>query len=388
MPTFPHRACSAAVVAAGLAGMVLLGACQAPLGRRAPTALDANGRPGVATQTVVVPVADEAPQAPGGEEPQPTAPLPPPGVQDLPEAVVRAPPMTQRVYRQRTSLRTARSESARVGPYNQPEWTTQRRFATTRAYVLSQGQVELETWWKGKFDEDSEPDHLFQQEIGIGLPHRFQLDFYVNVTHEPDADALYQGTQVELRYALADWGCLPLNPTLYAEYKFNVHDAPDAWEAKLLLSEDIGCRWHAAANLFYEREVSGSLAEEMGVSAALGYALIDQHLGVGAEVQVERATEKGSRGDPEQEVLLGPSIQWRPWRNAHLDIVPLSRADRRRPDRGGHHRLRHRPRRGRLGRLLADIGPQSLTPRDHGAGMGGREGPGTRLLAGRRRRLG
>jgi len=51
----------------------------------------------------------------------------------------------------------------------------------------------------------------------------------------------HQGIQVEGRWALAEWGKLPLNPTLYGEWKFNDHN-PDAYEVKLLLGDDIAPR--------------------------------------------------------------------------------------------------------------------------------------------------
>ena len=37
----------------------------------------------------------------------------------------------------------------------------------------------------------------------------------------------------------------------------------------------------------------------------------------------ENTTARGSRGDAAVEFLLGPSIQWRPTHNTHLDFVPL-----------------------------------------------------------------
>jgi hypothetical protein len=220
-------------------------------------------------------------------------------------------------------LSQATSEHDRVGPYGQPEWTTQRRFTTTRAYVLAPWQVELETWWKGKIRHGVRPDHLFQEEIGIGLPCRFQLDLYGNWANPSDGDLHYATTQVEVRYALADWNCLPLNPTLYGEWKFNTRDDPDAWEVKLLLAQEFGPCWRGAVNLFYEREVAGQEAIEMGVSAATAWTVIDRRLSLGVEAQIERATEKGSRGDPSVEVLLGPSVQVRFGHNTHLDVVPL-----------------------------------------------------------------
>ena len=38
----------------------------------------------------------------------------------------------------------ASGETERVGAYGQPEWTTRRRFARTRVYVLPEGQLEFE----------------------------------------------------------------------------------------------------------------------------------------------------------------------------------------------------------------------------------------------------
>src|SRR5262249_32651343 len=38
------------------------------------------------------------------------------------------------------------SDSTRVGPYNQPAWTTTRPFLASRAYVIPEGQMEFEQW--------------------------------------------------------------------------------------------------------------------------------------------------------------------------------------------------------------------------------------------------
>jgi hypothetical protein len=62
---------------------------------------------------------------------------------------------------------------------------------------------------------------------------------------------------VELRYALANWGKIPLNPTLYGEWSFN-DNAPDVWELKLLLGQTFAHRWNWAANLTYEHENGGA----------------------------------------------------------------------------------------------------------------------------------
>jgi len=50
-----------------------------------------------------------------------------------------------------------------------------------RVYVSAPWQLEFEQWWKGKFPREGTSEHLFQSEIGVGLPYRFQVDFYENV---------------------------------------------------------------------------------------------------------------------------------------------------------------------------------------------------------------
>ncbi len=261
-----------------------------------------------------------------------SAGTPPPPTETLPPAEVRAgrpspgyglgygpgtvaPTAAPRAWSQ-TSL------SDRVGPNAQPLWTTHRRFSSTRAYVLSPWQVEFESWWRGRFRKDDTEQHRFQEEIGIGLPHRFQLDLYWNIIKETDEDTRYRDVQVEGRWALAPWDGLPLNPTVYAEWKFQ-DDAPDVAEAKILLADDIGCRWTWAFNAFVEQEMGGAREREMGFSQALSYTLIDPQLSVGAEMIFQHTTERGSRDDPEIGFLLGPSIQWRPSRRVHLDVAPL-----------------------------------------------------------------
>jgi hypothetical protein len=207
-----------------------------------------------------------------------------------------------------------------VGPYNQPEWTTQRAFSTSRVYVRPPGTLSFNHFWTPEF-KDGEVEHTFREEVEIGLPYRFQLDLYQN-WGIAEGDTFYQGSSVELRYALANWGKIPLNPTLYGEWNFN-DAAPDKWELKLLLGETFGHRWNWAGNFTYEQETGGEREQEVALSSALTYALIDQTLNAGVEMLWERKTSKDSRGDPEQEFLIGPSINVRPTRFSFITVAPL-----------------------------------------------------------------
>jgi len=221
---------------------------------------------------------------------------------------------------------TGLAEDTRPGPAGQPEWTTERRWARVRSYVLAPGQVEFESWYRGRYKKKDQGDdlHIFQEEVSVGLPHRFQLDFYLNFEHEESNHFHFAETQVEARYALADWDCLPWNPTLYFEYK--LHDdvgEPDVAEVKLLLSKDIGCRWKAGFNFAWEKEMSHDEEVVLGFSGAVSYTVVDQRFSVGAEFQYERATLEGSRDDPEHTLYIGPSLQFRTSSTTHFDVAPL-----------------------------------------------------------------
>ena len=220
---------------------------------------------------------------------------------------------------------TGLREDTRLGPYGQPEWTTERQWARVRSYVIAPGQVEFESWYRGRYRRHGEGDrHIFQEEIEVGLPGRFQLDFYLNFEDTPDRNFFFAETQVELRWALANWDCIPWNPTIYLEYKIHDDaDEADVIETKLLFSRNLGCRWKAGFNLVYERELSGEEEEVFGATAAVSYTVIDQHLSVGAEFQWERATVKEARDDVENTFYFGPSVQLRLNHRTHLDIAPL-----------------------------------------------------------------
>ncbi|BCU78000.1 transporter [Luteolibacter sp. LG18] len=209
------------------------------------------------------------------------------------------------------------------GAYDQPEWLGSRRFATTRAYIQQDPwEVGVEQWWRSRSD-GGEWSHLFQEELEIGLPYRFQLDVYADWTLE-DGDTDYKDTAVELRWALANWGKIPLNPTLYFEYKWVDADrGGNVVEPKILLSEDFGCGWHWAMNFVWEKELTDSQSEEWAVTQAISKTLIDSKLSVGLEMTYKWETSIGSRDNPESQFNIGPSIQWRPTTNSHVDVVTL-----------------------------------------------------------------
>ena len=217
-------------------------------------------------------------------------------------------------------------EETPMGPYQQPEWTARRRFITTRVYVQPPWQVEAEIGLDATFPRQGKTELLLQEEIELGLPHRFQVDFenHDQNFHEGEGagDWHHDSNSIELGYAFADWGKLPLNPTIKGEWKFN-NAAADAYEFQLLLGDEIAPRWHYGLNLFFEHQVGDDRHQEIAASQALSYTLLDSKLGVGAEMKFTSESDKDIRNNPENKFLLGPSLQWRPTKRTHLNLVPL-----------------------------------------------------------------
>lgn len=64
-----------------------------------------------------------------------------------------------------------------VGPYHQPRWSARGRFsADTDVYVLPPYSLFLDLDYHGTFPcHCGKPDHVFVQELEIGLPYRLQI---------------------------------------------------------------------------------------------------------------------------------------------------------------------------------------------------------------------
>ena len=163
------------------------------------------------------------------------------------------------------------------------------------------------------------PDYLFTQEIEMGLPYRF------NVAAEAQFERFNGGggaqtVSLEARWALADWNKIPLNPTLFAEYKFGVgtirHEevppppgeggeeeeeeeggppkVPDAYEVRLLLAQDFGEHVEWAMNWFFEKENTGDRGREWGFSQALMTPVLlpNERLKIGIEMEYKNVTDE------------------------------------------------------------------------------------------------
>ena len=221
-----------------------------------------------------------------------------------------------------TALNSVLNESTPIGVTGRPEWTSARRFTGTRVYIQQEPwEVGIESWWRIKHNRDGSISHRLLEEVEIGLPWRMQLDLYQDIEGNEKGRFHYQSFNVELRYALADWGKIPGNPTFYGEYKFaDNHWGPDVYEVKLLLGYEFAKRWHWGVNFVWEAETGGEREQEFQIPLGLSYALIDSKLSVGVEVLYDHDTVKGERGHPAHQLNIGPSIQWRPTPHMHVDV--------------------------------------------------------------------
>jgi hypothetical protein len=219
-------------------------------------------------------------------------------------------------------------EEAPVGEYDQPLWTTFRRFPSTRVYLQTPpGGVQFEQWFEfrnSKSDGDRDETRL-RQELEFGLGHRLQLDLYMREQHIRDQENStfdWQGYSAELRYALADWDEIWGNPTLYLEVASH-DEAPDSLEYKLLFGGQISPGWHWGSNLVYEHETGGELTNEYEITAGVSRIVKDESLALGGELKAGLVDTHDDRGDFEEELLVGPSLQYRPTRNISMDFAPL-----------------------------------------------------------------
>jgi hypothetical protein len=187
--------------------------------------------------------------------------------------------------------------------------------------------MQLEQWARPTWKKGEAAEWRMLEELAIGLPGRFQLDVYERWNIEEfrgEQRANQEGVQVELRWALANWGVIPFNPTLYAEWveRGGPQEKPNKYELKLLLSEQLSENLFYASNLILEQETSGERENELGWSHALSVPIVQRKLLAGVEC-VWSGTNTVVDRNRSNEFLIGPSMQYRPTNRTFLDVVGL-----------------------------------------------------------------
>jgi hypothetical protein len=260
--------------------------------------------------------------------------------------------------------------------YGAPSAFSQSRFAPlTNTYVLPPGEIYSSVIYEDDVVHFRSPDHHWTEECEIGLPYRFNLAFETDIQRY-QGDLQASTFSVEGRYAFADWGKIPLNPTIFSEFKVGIGDIlhdegaptpgkkfgpggfdksqpiPDAYELRLLLSEDFFDRIDWALNAFLENEIGGDRGREWGIAQSIvtpihlfrpappappdhknvqtknvqpvgGTAVPSEDFNVGIECQFRSFSDKGTRGTPYNSFVIGPTAGWKPTRSLRFDVSPL-----------------------------------------------------------------
>ena len=218
-------------------------------------------------------------------------------------------------------------EEDRIGEYGQPRWTAHRRFSETRVYVIPKGMVDFEYWMIPETGRDGKTEIANQYEVEFGLPGHLQLDLYA-VSHKSggvSGPLAFDQQKVEVRWALADWGRIPGNPTIYLEWKAN-NAAPDHAEVKLLLGGHIVSGWHWGSNFVWDHELAGARENSDEWTVGVSRTIRDSRAAAGIETQfalVNAVGESGRRPAFDKQFLIGPSFQFRPLPQMHIDLAPL-----------------------------------------------------------------
>src|ERR1051326_7467926 len=237
-----------------------------------------------------------------------------------------------------TPLADAQTEEAVVvtgddvaSAYGAPGGLSRARFAPlTSAYVLPPWTMYFGEIYEGNAFRHGFPDHTFTQEVELGLPYRFGVAAETQLERFNGGGG-FQTISLEGRYALADWNKIPLNPTLFAEYKFGVgpirHEEgppppggeeeeagppqhPDAYEIRLLLAQEFCQRWEWALNAFFEKENTGDRGREIGFAQSIVTPIVlpREQLKVGIEMEYKNFSVKDTRGNADNSFVIGPTV--------------------------------------------------------------------------------
>ncbi|HET7538018.1 MAG TPA: hypothetical protein VFJ90_16275 [Candidatus Didemnitutus sp.] len=227
-------------------------------------------------------------------------------------------------------------ENKIVGTYGQPEWSARRPFPGVSVYVQPVAQIEFEmgfenfTVWSGAHHRE------WNQEIEAGLGHRWQVaaeNVFANFREgaERPSEWHHDSLKLSARYALADWGKIPLNPALGGGWRFH-SGAADSAVGQLVLGAEAAPRLHWAADFQYEGNTGDRRLREFTAATALTYSVTNETLNVGLQAQWKRTSGSGDPVSTRREI--GPCVQYRPVDQLHLDCVALWGTERGRAIEG------------------------------------------------------
>ncbi len=228
-----------------------------------------------------------------------------------------------------------------MGEYGQPAWAERSRASsTTSVYVLSPYEAFFGLNWEGDFHRHGKAIHDLTQEIDVGLLHRIELGLE-NELGFVGSRAYETSITAEVRYALANWNAVPLNPALSLEYIFGVgksapsaragdkgrtqklREQPDALALRLLLGQAFADnRIGYGLNLSLQQDVTHDSGRAFEISQSVSYGLSKGKFEVGAEMRYRHSTGQTPAGQ-EDEFVIGPTLGWKPTRQTRISLAPL-----------------------------------------------------------------
>ena len=210
--------------------------------------------------------------------------------------------------------------------YGAPPDLSHGRISTlTKSYVLSPFSFELEAGYEGSSFRHGLPAQLFRQEIEMGLPGRFTVGLQNQIEHLA-GNTRDRSFTLEARYALANWNKLPLNPAISAEYRFGLSNgSPDSGELALLISHDFPHEIEWAMNIFVDREFGARESTNAGFAQSIEVPVLlpKEKLEVGLEMQYRSGGEAAGLERKTKGLAIGPTLAWRPTKDARFDLSPL-----------------------------------------------------------------
>jgi hypothetical protein len=192
-----------------------------------------------------------------------------------------------------------------------PPHTQDRVFPTTRFWLLDEGRYEIQTWVTDQIYGTGMQTGITLVKLQWGVAPHLQMDVYQNFAFNEHGWQGVEGNQIELRYALASYNVLPLNPVIYLQWHPRVTQ-PDRGMIRLLLGGDLGESVLWAANLYFETNIDRMPGPyktfanaNAGVTLAVSVATWRDYLRLGGEVLAgidQHKTPQFNRA-----LLLGPS---------------------------------------------------------------------------------
>jgi hypothetical protein len=210
--------------------------------------------------------------------------------------------------------------------YGAPPDLSHGRISTlTKSYVLSPFSFELEAGYEGSIFRHGLPAQLFRQEIEMGLPGRFTVGVQNQIGHFA-GNTRDRSFTLEARYALANWNKLPLNPAISAEYRFGLSNGlSDSGELALLTSHDFSHEIEWAMNIFVDRDFDGKESTNAGFAQSVEVPVLlpEEKLEVGLEMEYRSGGETIGLERKTKGLAIGPTLAWRPTKDARVDLSPL-----------------------------------------------------------------